>query len=138
MFLNGHMLVELLDFIRNNQMQEPKLLDTDICIVKHESPFEYNDKLMPPGLYAYLSKYPDEGLIGPLGEGLDNPRPVQLNSTCLVSFEQMDAMSRILTTIADGQSHDPARDASILLGMLQEHYPASSDHPMNDLDLETN
>lgn len=138
MFLNGYMLVELLDFIRNNQMQEPKLLDTDICIVNHAIPFEYNGGALPPGLYAYLTKYPDEGLFGPLGECLDNTRSVQLNSSRLLSFEQLEEITGVLQAIAGGQSQDPAHDASVLLELLHGLQPTATSANSSNFDLEVN
>lgn len=66
--LSGKDLIELLDFISPDREQDPEQLETEVCVIQIDETFASGEgDIRPPGVYAYLTEYPDEGLYGPLG-----------------------------------------------------------------------
>lgn len=66
--LSGKDLVELLDFISPDRENDPEQLETEVSIIKMDKTFADGvGDVREPGVYAYLTEYPDEGLYGPLG-----------------------------------------------------------------------
>jgi hypothetical protein len=67
--LNGQVLLELLEFIAPDHETDKDQLETEFCLFEKTEPFEASDgSMMKPGVYAYLTEYPEEGIYGPLGE----------------------------------------------------------------------
>lgn len=65
---NGKDLIELLDFISPDRESNPEQLDTEVVVIKMDNTFASGEgDIRPPGLYAYLAEYPEDGLYGPLG-----------------------------------------------------------------------
>jgi len=65
---SGKDLVELLDFISPDRESAPEQLETEVSVIKMDKTFASGEgDIRPPGVYAYLTEYPDEGLYGPLG-----------------------------------------------------------------------
>lgn len=77
--LNGYALLELLDFINPDREQSPEQLETEVCVFQMDKTFASSEgDIRPPGVYAYLTDYPDEGILGPLGEPVEKvPMEVQ-------------------------------------------------------------
>ncbi|WCH25235.1 hypothetical protein [Aeromonas salmonicida] len=66
--LSGKDLVELLDFMSPDREQDPEQLEAEVSIIKLDKLFADGvGDVRPPGVYAYLTEYPEEGLYGPLG-----------------------------------------------------------------------
>lgn len=66
--LSGKDLIELLDFINPDREQSPEQLETEVCVFQMDKTFASSEgDIRPPGVYAYLTEYPEEGLYGPLG-----------------------------------------------------------------------
>lgn len=67
--LDGHALLDLLEFIAPDRETDQEQLETEVCLFEKAEPFKVADGSMAkPGVYAYLVDYPDEGIYGPLGE----------------------------------------------------------------------
>jgi hypothetical protein len=66
--LSGKDLVELLDFISHDRGSDKEQLDTEVTVMSMTNTFASGEgDIRPPGVYAYLTEYPDERLYGPLG-----------------------------------------------------------------------
>ncbi len=67
--LNGHALLDLLEFVAPDHATDKEQLETEFCLLEKTEPFESSDgTMMKPGVYAYLIDCPEEGIYGPLGE----------------------------------------------------------------------
>lgn len=67
--LSGRGLLELLDFISPDREQDPERLEAEVSIFKMDKRFADGvGDVREPGVYAYLTEYPEEGVYGPLGD----------------------------------------------------------------------
>ncbi len=67
--LNGHALLELLEFVAPDHTTDQEQLETEFVLLEKTAPFTAEDgSVMPAGVYAYLVDCPEEGIYGPLGE----------------------------------------------------------------------
>jgi hypothetical protein len=64
--LDAAQLKEALEFINPDGDSIPEQLETELTFIKKDKFLSSDGEECKPGIYCFLTEYPDEGLHGPL------------------------------------------------------------------------